>query len=122
VQGVFCFLFVGKNFLNSIEYLDEKTNEWTTFIPKLPAQSGAESPQPDPSQANGFFLQSLDLQAEQGDGMVGHHSVGVFHTEKRVVEGTVLCHRKGSENDNDGGSGSIMRFETSGECEAFEYP
>jgi len=153
-----CFLFVGKNFLNSIEYLDEKTNEWTTFVPKLPAQSGAESPQldpsqengfflqsldsqaeqgdgmvshhsvpqPDPSQANGFFLQALDSQAEQGDGMVSHHSVGVFHTEKCVVEGTVLSRRKGSKNNIDeGGSGSIMRFESSGECEAFEafeYP
>lgn len=121
VLGVFCFLFVGKTFLNSIEYLDEKTNEWTTFVPKLPARSGSESPQLDLSQANGIVLQSLDSQAEQGDGMVSCHSVGVFHTEKCVVEGTVLPHRKGSENDiNDGGSGSIMRFETSSECEAFE--
>jgi len=121
VLGFFCFLFVGKTFLNSIEYLDEKTNEWTTFVPKLPAQSGSESPQPDPSRANGFVLPSLDSQAEQGDGMVSHHSVGVFHTEKCVVEGTVPSHRKGSEsNINDGGSGSIMRFETSSECEAYE--
>jgi hypothetical protein len=125
VLGVFCPLFVGKTFLNSIEYLDEKTNEWTTFVPKLPSQSGSDSPQPDPSQANGIVLQSLDSQAEQRDGMVSHHSVGVFHTEKCVAEGTVPPHRKGSENNiNDGGSGSIMRFETSSECEVFDalYP
>lgn len=24
----------GKTFLNTIEYLDENTNEWTTFVPK----------------------------------------------------------------------------------------
>lgn len=24
----------GKTFLNTIEYLDEKTDEWTTFVPK----------------------------------------------------------------------------------------
>ena len=104
---------VGKTFLNSIEYLDEKTNEWTTFVPKLLMQGGAESPQPDLSQANGFVLQSLDSQAERGDGIVSHRSVGVFHTETHVVEGTVAPHRKGSEsNINDEGSGSIMRFET----------
>lgn len=28
------FFFLGKTFLNTIEYLDLKTNEWTTFIPK----------------------------------------------------------------------------------------
>jgi len=121
VLGVFCFLFVGKTFLNSIEYLDEKTNEWTTFVPKLPARNGSESPQPDLSQANGIVLQSLDSQAEQGDEMVSRHSVGVFDTEECVVEGTVSPHRKGSENNiNDGGNGSIMRFETSSDHEAFE--
>lgn len=26
--------FDGKSFLNSIEYLDEKSNEWTAFVPK----------------------------------------------------------------------------------------
>lgn len=26
--------FSGKTFLNTIEYLDENTNEWTTFVPK----------------------------------------------------------------------------------------
>lgn len=26
--------FTGKNFLNSIEFLDAHTNEWTTFVPK----------------------------------------------------------------------------------------
>lgn len=125
VLGVFCFLFVGKTFLNSIEYLDEKTNEWTTFVPKLPAQSGSESPQPVPSQANGIVLQSLDSQAEEEDGMVSHRSVGFFHTEKCVVEGTVSPHRKGSEDSiNEGGCDSIMRFETSSQCEACEavYP
>lgn len=123
--GVFCFLFVGKTFLNSIEYLDEKTNEWTTFVPKLSAQSGSESPQPDLSQSNGIFLQSLDSRAKQGDGMISHHSVGFFHTEECEIEGSVPSHRKGSENDiSDGGSGSIMRFETSSECEAYDalYP
>ena len=114
-QGVFRFPFAGKTFLNSIEYLDEKTNEWTTFVPKLLSQSGSET------QANGIVLQSLDSQAEQGDGMLSHHSVDVFHTEECVVEGTVSPHRKGSgSNINDGGSGSIMRFETSSECGAFE--
>jgi len=118
---VFCFLFLGKTFLNSIEYLDEKTNEWTTFVPKLPLRSGSESPQPDPSEANGIVLQSLDSQAEQGGGMVSRHSIGVFDTEECVVEGTVSPHRKGSENSiNEGSSGSIMRFETSSDCEAFE--
>lgn len=29
-------MFLGKNFLNTIEYLDDKANEWTTFIPKGP--------------------------------------------------------------------------------------
>lgn len=28
------FSVLGKTFLNTIEYLDEKTNEWTTFVPK----------------------------------------------------------------------------------------
>lgn len=27
--------FSGKNFLNTIEYLDINSNEWTTFIPKM---------------------------------------------------------------------------------------
>lgn len=27
-------LISGKSFLNTIEYLDGKTNEWTTFVPK----------------------------------------------------------------------------------------
>lgn len=27
-------IFTGKTFLNTFEYLDLKTNEWTTFIPK----------------------------------------------------------------------------------------
>lgn len=53
--------------------------------------------------------------------MVSRHSVDVFHTEECVVEGTVSPHRKESDNNiNDGGSGSIMRFETSSESEAFE--
>jgi len=113
--------FSGKTFLNSIEYLDEKTNEWTTFVPKLPARSGSESPQPDPSRANGIVLQCLDSQAEQCDETVNRHSVGVFDAEECVVEGTVSPHRKGSENNvNGGGSGSIMRFETPSDCEAFE--
>lgn len=30
----FCVFITGKTFLNSIEYLDEKTDEWTTFSPK----------------------------------------------------------------------------------------
>ena len=120
-ESSICFLFVGKTFLNSIEYLDEKTNEWTTFVPKLPARSGSESPQPDPSRANGIVLQCLDSQAEQGDETVNHHSVGVFDAEECVVEGTVSPHRKGSENNvNGGGSGSIMRFEIPSDCEAFE--
>lgn len=74
----------------------------------------------DPSQANGIVLQSLNSQAEE-DEMVSRHSVDVFDTEECVVEGTVSPHRKGSENNiNDGGSGSIMRFETSSDCEVFE--
>ncbi|PSN40122.1 hypothetical protein C0J52_19381 [Blattella germanica] len=32
--------FSGKTFLNSIEYLDEKTNEWTTFVPKYHSEDG----------------------------------------------------------------------------------
>jgi hypothetical protein len=111
---VFSVLFVGKTFLNSIEYLDEKTNEWTTFVPKLPTQSGAGSPQPDLAQANGIVLQSLNSQAEQADGMYGCGSVHVFDMEASAVEGTVLPHREGSESSiKDEGSGSIMRFETS---------
>lgn len=31
--------FAGKTFLNSIEYLDEDTNEWTTFVPKIPEEN-----------------------------------------------------------------------------------
>jgi hypothetical protein len=148
VLGVFCCWFVGKTFLNSIEYLDEKTNEWTTFVPKLPRLSGTESPQPespepespqpespqpespqpespqpDLPQANGIILQSLESQTAQGDGIVSCCSVSVFHADTRLVEGTVTAHRKGSRSNNDG-SGSIMRFETSSECEALEafYP
>lgn len=106
--------FSGKTFLNSIEYLDEKTNEWTTFVPKLLARCGAASPQLDPAQANGIVLQSLDSQAERTDGMDSHGSVDAFHTATSVVEGTIPPHRKGSKNSiKDGGSGEIMRFETS---------
>jgi hypothetical protein len=138
------FLVVGKTFLNSIEYLDEKTNEWTTFVPKLPALSGTESPQPespepgspepgspepespqpDSPRANGIILQALDSQTAQGDGIVSCHSVGVFQADTCVVEGTVSSHRKGSKSNINDGSGSIMRFETSSECKALEalYP
>jgi hypothetical protein len=107
-------LFVGKTFLNSIEYLDEKTNEWTTFVPKLSAQSCAGSPQPDPTEVNSIFLQSLDLHTEEAYGMDSHGSVDAFHVETSAVEGIVPPHRKRSENNIEhGGSGSIMRFETS---------
>lgn len=40
--------FSGKNFLNSIEYLDIHTNEWTTFIPKT---DGIKTP-PNPEYNN----------------------------------------------------------------------
>lgn len=38
------FIFLGKIFLNSVEYLDEDTNEWTTFVPKLDGMSGSVTP------------------------------------------------------------------------------
>lgn len=38
IRGLFLilqfFVFAGKNFLNSTEYLDPETNEWTNFTPK----------------------------------------------------------------------------------------
>lgn len=40
----------GKAFLNSIEYLDEKTDEWTTFMPKASSTSSSPfSVSPTPS-------------------------------------------------------------------------
>lgn len=33
--------FVGKSFLNTIEYLDQNSNEWTTFIPKISGELGS---------------------------------------------------------------------------------
>ncbi|KAF4522492.1 hypothetical protein B566_EDAN002577 [Ephemera danica] len=51
-----------KTFLNSIEYLDEYTNEWTTFVPKH-AEEGSEDgeirdPESQPSQPNRTDSQS----------------------------------------------------------------
>jgi hypothetical protein len=60
--------FPGKTFLNSIEYLDEKTSEWTTFVPKLVMQGSAEAFHPDMVQENGIVLKSLHLQPEQVNG------------------------------------------------------
>lgn len=54
--------FSGKNFLNSIEYLDANSNEWTTFVPKsdgvcTPASS-LQSSFSDPS-LNGIFEKNV---------------------------------------------------------------
>lgn len=37
----FFFLYIGKSFLNTIEYLDLTTNEWTTFIPNRCNENGS---------------------------------------------------------------------------------
>lgn len=81
-----CFiLFEGKAFLNSIEYLDEKTDEWTTFMPKASSNSSSPfSSSPTPSskisadhhfnfegKSNGIngqetILKISDIQAQNG--------------------------------------------------------
>lgn len=99
-------MFAGKTFLNSIEYLDEKTNEWTTFVPKLVAEDRVRVFCPDMMQERGILLESVDLHPEQENGTNCHDSADVrengriSHKDTSPVEETVLLQRKQSQNNN----------------------
>jgi hypothetical protein len=120
--------FAGKTFLNSIEYLDEKTNEWTTFVPKLVAEDRVGAFCPDMMQENGILLESIDLQPEQEnetssrDSVHVHENGRISHKDTNPVEETVLPRRKRSQNNSrdachqnarDGGVESHKRVEPS---------
>lgn len=91
-------LFPGKTFLNSIEYLDEKTNEWTTFVPKGEMQNIAEAFHPDRVQENGIFLGSLRLQPEKVNGSADvHQDSSDSDKNTDTVEGPVPRRRKRSQ-------------------------
>jgi hypothetical protein len=91
-------LFPGKTFLNSIEYLDEKTNEWTTFVPKVEMQGIAEAFHPDMVQENGVVLGSLHLQPKQVNGSADvHQDSSDSDKNTSTVEGLVPRRRKRSQ-------------------------
>jgi hypothetical protein len=91
-------LFPGKTFLNSIEYLDEKTNEWTTFVPKGVMQDIAEAFHPDMGQENGVVLGSLHLQPKQVNGSADvHQDSSDSDKNTNAVEGPVPRRRKRSQ-------------------------
>lgn len=88
-------LFPGKTFLNSIEYLDEKTNEWTTFVPKGVMQEIAEAFHPE---ENGVILGSLRLQPEQVYGSADvHQDSSDSDKNTNTVEEPVPRRRKRSQ-------------------------
>jgi hypothetical protein len=89
--------FPGKTFLNSIEYLDEKTNEWTTFVPKLVMQDSAEAFHPETVQGNGV-LGSLHLQPEEVYGCADvHQDSSDSDKNTNTVGGPVPRRRKRSQ-------------------------
>lgn len=89
--------FPGKTFLNSIEYLDEKTNEWTTFVPKVEMQDIAEAFRPD-IQENGIVLGPLHSQPEHVNGSADvHHDSSDSDKNTNTVEGPVPRRRKRSQ-------------------------
>lgn len=91
-------LFAGKTFLNSIEYLDEKTNEWTTFVPKVEMQDMVEAFHPDMVQENGIVLGSLLSQLEQVNGSADvHQDSSDSDKNTNTVEGPVPRRRKRSQ-------------------------
>jgi hypothetical protein len=96
--------FAGKTFLNSIEYLDEKTNEWTTFVPKLVAEDSVGAFCPSTRKENGILLGSIHLQPEQKNETNSHDSVHmhengrISHKDTNPVEETVPPRRKRSQN------------------------
>jgi hypothetical protein len=97
-ECVKCLIFPGKNFLNSIEYLDEKTNEWTTFVPKLVMQDNTEAFHTELVQGNGVFLGSLHLQREDVNGSADvHQDSSDSDKNTNTVEGPVPRRRKRSQ-------------------------
>jgi hypothetical protein len=120
--------FAGKTFLNSIEYLDEKTNEWTTFVPKLEAEDSAGAFQPEMMQENGIVLGSVDMQPEQENGIDccksvdAHENGNISYENTDPIEGIVSLQRRRNQsnsrdacqqNASDGGCESLKRLETS---------
>jgi hypothetical protein len=94
----FIFSFSGKTFLNSIEYLDEKTNEWTTFVPKLMMQDSTEAFHPDIVQGKGIVLGSLHMQPERVNGSADvHQDSSDSDKNTNTVEGPVPRRRKRSQ-------------------------